>query len=122
VGSYAISARTVITSFDPLALAIVQRLAPDQQRAFIAKYSDRRDVDTALGLDCVQAAIPLKTGSRARVEAAHAEALIVAGWQGNTPEDLDRLLDWGADVICTDYPSLALRVLQDKVAVRDVGR
>ncbi len=120
--TYDITRRTVITSFDPIALEIVQWMAPLQQRGLIARYSDRSDVDTAARLGCMQANIPLMTGSRAMVEAAHAEGLIVVGWQGNTPEDLGTLLNWEADIICTDYPSMALSLLQDRTAGEDVGQ
>jgi glycerophosphoryl diester phosphodiesterase len=61
----------------------------------------------------VQADIPLTTGSRDQVRAAHAEGLRVTGWPGNTIEQLQTLVDWAVEGITTDFPGIALPFLRE---------
>ena len=105
--------RVTITSFEPEALEIVRRLAPDVPRAYIGAYDTPAFLETAVRLECAQADIPLKTGSAEVVREAKSRGLRVVGWQGNTPEDLTALIGWDVDGITSDYPSLALRHVRD---------
>ncbi len=43
----------------------------------------------------------------AHIEEAHALGLSVQPWTVNAPADMDRLLAWGVDGLCTDRPDLA---------------
>ena len=104
--------RVTITSFEPEALEIVRRLAPDVPRAYIGAYDTPAFLETAVRLECAQADIPLKTGAAEVVREAKFRGLRVVGWQGNTPEDLTALIGWDVDGITSDYPSLALRHLR----------
>ncbi|MGH2530796.1 MAG: glycerophosphodiester phosphodiesterase [Thermomicrobiales bacterium] len=106
-----IAERTTVSSFDSVALEIVQRLAPEQARGFISRYDDMSYLETAVRLGCTWAEIPIKTGSAEIVRAAKERGLRVVGWQGNSEEDIDTLLAWDVDVICTDYPSIAMAYL-----------
>ena len=115
---YDIAGRAAVTSFDPVALEAVARLAPKQRRGFIARFETRDDVDTALRLGATQCAIPLKTGSVERVREAHDAGLQVTGWQGNARDDIRTLLAWGVDAITSDYPTLARSVLREAGALR----
>lgn len=47
--------------------------------------------------------------TRADIEEAHRLGLRVIPWTVNDPEEMTRLLTWGADGICTDRPDLAPR-------------
>jgi len=105
--------RVTITSFEPEALEIVRRLAPDVPRAYIGAYDTPAFLETAVRLECAQADIPLRTGSAEVVREAKSRGLRVVGWQGNTPEDLTALIGWDVDGITSDYPSLALRHVRD---------
>jgi glycerophosphoryl diester phosphodiesterase len=116
---YGIGERTTVSSFDPVALEIVWRLAQRQRRGFIAEFAGPADLETAFRLRCAQVDVPLKTGSPAVVAAAHAQGLTVTGWQGNTVDDLRTLLAWGVDQITSDYPSLAMAVLREAGALDD---
>jgi glycerophosphoryl diester phosphodiesterase len=114
---YDIADRVTVTSFDPVALEAVARLAPQQRRGFIARFETGDNLATALRLGATRCAIPIKTGSRERVQEAQAAGMRVTGWQGNTPEDIETLLAWGVDCITSDYPSLALAVLREAWAL-----
>lgn len=113
IDRYDLAQRATVTSFDPAALEAVARLAPEQRRGFIAKFETADDVATAVRLGASRCAIPLKTGSLARVHEAHAAGMDVTGWQGNTREDVTALLAWGVDCITSDYPTLARSVLRE---------
>jgi len=110
---YDLAARATVTSFDPVALEAVARLAPDQRRGFIGKFDSGADLATAVRVGARHCAIPIKTGSPARVREAHAAGMEVTGWQGNSPEAIATLLDWEVDAITSDYPTMALAVLRE---------
>jgi len=112
--------KVTVTSFDPVALEIVRRLAPDVPRAYIGRYDTPDYLDTALSLGCRQADIPLRSGSAQTVAQARAAGLRVVGWLGNDEDDLAALLLWEVDAITTDYPSRILTVLTSRgVATND---
>ena len=113
-----LAARATVTSFDPVALEAVARLAPEQRRGFIAKFEAADDLATALRVGATHCAIPIKTGSHQRVQEAHAAGMRVTGWQGNTREDIHTLVAWGVDAITSDYPTLARSVLREVGALR----
>lgn len=110
---YDLGARATVTSFDPVALEAVARLAPGQRRGFIAKFESAADLATAIRVGARHCAVPLKTGSPERVREAHAAGMEVTGWQGNSPQDVKTLVDWGVDAITSDYPTMALAVLRE---------
>ena len=111
IGRYNIAERTEISSFDPVALEIVRRIAPELPRAYIGRYDTPDFLATARSLGCAGACIPHKTSTRATVDEAHAAGLHVTGWLGDTQRELRLLLDWGVESITSDYPSVALKVL-----------
>lgn len=100
-----------VTSSEVSALEIVGRLAPRLARGYIAQFDEEEHLQTAVRLGCQQIDMPLRTGSADMVETAHVNGMRVTGWLGNTPEEIQTLVDWGVDAILSDYPSLAKRVL-----------
>lgn len=113
IARFGLADRVTVTSFDPEALRIVRRLAPELPRGFIGAYDTPAFLETALALECVQADIPLASGSAERVAEAHAHGLRVIGWPGNTPEQLATLLEWGVEGTTTDMPGVALPYLRE---------
>jgi glycerophosphoryl diester phosphodiesterase len=111
VDHYAIGTRVTFTSFDSLALENVRRLAPDVPRGFIGAFDTPSFLETALRLECRQADMPVAKASAGEVRRAHEHGLHVVGWQGNTPQDIETLLEWGVDGITSDYPTRALAYL-----------
>lgn len=104
---FGVRERVVVSSFEADALAAMAAVDPQQPLAYIGAYDSPAWVERALALGCVGACIPLKTGTRAVVELAHAAGLWVTGWLGNTESDLERLLAWDVDSITSDFPSRA---------------
>lgn len=71
--------RIVFSSFDPVALEIIQHYAPDQHRAYIGTWDTPDFFDTARTLGCTQADIPFRTGTVEAVNRAHDEGLFGGG-------------------------------------------
>jgi glycerophosphoryl diester phosphodiesterase len=114
IGRYAIADRVEVASFDPTALEIVRRIAPELPRAYIGRYDTPEFLATALALGCAGACIPHKTSTRATVDEAHTAGLHVTGWLGDTQRELRLLLDWGVESITSDFPSVALGFLRSQ--------
>ena len=106
--------RITLSSFDAHALEIMRRIAPDVPRGYIGAYDTPSLLEKAVELGCVQADIPLTTGSKAAVMEAHRRGLRVTGWPGNSLEQLQILVDWGVEAITTDYPNIAVSFLRER--------
>jgi glycerophosphoryl diester phosphodiesterase len=114
IEQYDLPSRVVVTSFDPHALEIMRGIAPALRRAFISHYDLPEQLETAVRLGCYRACIPLHYSNKATVQAAHRAGLTVTGWQGDSIEMLEALLDWDVDAITSNRPSLALDFLQKR--------
>ncbi|CAA9256349.1 MAG: Glycerophosphoryl diester phosphodiesterase [uncultured Chloroflexi bacterium] len=110
---YAVAETVAVTSFDPVALEIMRRIAPALPRAFIGAFDTPAFLETALRLECRQADVQLSRGSAEVVRQAQSHGLRVVGWQGNTTENLAALIEWGVDGITSDYPTQALAYLRE---------
>lgn len=109
----ALARQSIVTSFDPLAVQIIQQLAPEQNRAFIGRHDDPDIVATALRLGCTQANLhQFRKTSAGLVAKAHAAGLRVGGGPCDTVEELQRAIEWGMDSVTSDEPSALLRHLQ----------
>jgi glycerophosphoryl diester phosphodiesterase len=103
--------RATITSFDPVAVEIVATLAPGQRRGLIGNWDEPRFLETALRLGCIQADMHQPSSSAETVREAQEHGLIVSGWPCNEPEELELLLGWGVDQICSDRPTWLIEAL-----------
>jgi glycerophosphoryl diester phosphodiesterase len=52
--------------------------------------------------------------TQSAVQDAHANGLRVIPWTVNEATDIERLIDWRADGICTDRPDIARSVMQER--------
>lgn len=107
--------QSIVTSFDPLAIEIVQRLAPEQARAYIGRPDDHDIVATSLRLGCSQANLHQYRSTAAQlVQELHDAGLRVGGGPCDTTEDLDVALAWGMDTVTSDHPTLLLEHLRSR--------
>jgi glycerophosphoryl diester phosphodiesterase len=106
-----IAHRAILTSFDPVALEIVQHLAPDQRRGLIGNWDTPDFFEIARRTGCMQADIRMTTASADVVAQAKEAGLRTIGWPCNTPEALDTLIEWGVDALTTDVPSTMVQAL-----------
>lgn len=101
--------RATITSFDPVALEIVQRAFPYQRRGYIGAWDRHEFLETALRLGCAQGDANHATSSSEMIAAAQDAGLAMVGWPCNSREVFDLLLaGWGVDAITTDQPTMIL--------------
>lgn len=103
--------RVAITSFDLVALEIVQRLAPDLRIGLIGDWDTRAFIDDALRLGAFQGDARHATSSPEIVVAAQAAGLRMIGWPCNTAADLEKLTAWDLDAVTSDNPALILSLL-----------
>lgn len=111
IDDHGIGDRVTVTSFDPVALEIVQRLAPDQSRGYIGKWDTPEFLDTALRLGCAQADMNVTTSAADTVAAARDAGLRTIGWPCNDEATLETLRSWHVDAITTDEPTRIRKLL-----------
>lgn len=95
----------VLTSFDPTALEIAQRLAPDQPRGLIGDWDDPSMFDTAERLAVDSASIHNTTATPEIVGRARDAGYRTVSWPTNDEEAVRRALTCGYAWACTDAPS-----------------
>lgn len=109
--------RLAIRSFDWRGLAYLRRVHPQIPLAWLTDLDQGMhtpaDVARASRGCPFQATwAPLhRTLDQAMLAEAHALGLRVVPWTVNDIEDMERLIDWGVDGICTDRPDLVRSIL-----------
>lgn len=97
--------RVTITSFEPAALEIVQRLAPGQSRALIGAGDSPAFLETAQRLGCDQIDVRRATSSKDLIDAARDLGMRSVVWPCNDDDDFARVRTWKPDMITTDRPA-----------------
>ena len=108
------SVAATISSFDPVAIGIVARVASDLRRALIGDWDTPPFMDTAARSGCVQADMHLPSATAGAVQAAQAAGMATTAWPCNDDEALDRALALGFDQICTDRPTWLVAELRGR--------
>lgn len=104
--------QTLVTSFDPVPLEIVQRLSSDQARSFIGRFDDPHILDTCRRLGCTQGNIhQFRQHPAGIVDELHDAGLTVGGGPCPTVDDLDAAIALNMDAVTTDFPSTLLEHL-----------
>lgn len=126
--------RVTVQSFDWRTLALVGQLAPQLPRAYLTTARTLKDSRWTAGLDAGSfASVPqmvkaASAGSTAAVtwspahadltpaaiKEAHRLGLTVLPWTVNQRADMQRLMDWGADGIITDYPDMLRDLMRER--------
>jgi glycerophosphoryl diester phosphodiesterase len=115
--------RVVVRAFDWRALDHLRRVAPAVPRAYLTSpttaaqamlwWGDTPDRHAGSVPATIAAASQApgtiwapahRSLTPALVAEAHAAGLSVMPWTVNEPADMARLIGWGVDAICTDYP------------------
>lgn len=97
--------QVTITSFDPVVLETVQRLAPAQSRGLIGNGDSKMFFEAAQRLGCDQIDVRLSTSSAELMNAARKAGLRTAAWSCNSDEELSTACAWQPDMLTTDNPS-----------------
>jgi glycerophosphoryl diester phosphodiesterase len=98
--------RATVTSFDPLLLAEVRRVAPEIPLGLVADRVRPDPVQTAVALGAWMVALDWRLCSEKRIAAGHAAGLHVSAWTVNKPDIARMLGDRGLDSLITDVPTL----------------
>jgi glycerophosphoryl diester phosphodiesterase len=102
----AVLARTVISSFEPVALERVARLAPAWPRWLNSSTFDAATIATALDLGCRGLSVHWRTIDPASIGRAHAAGLDVAAWTVRRRATFDRLARLGVVAVCVEAAAL----------------
>lgn len=97
--------RATVTSFDPLLLAEVARVARDIPLGFVADRVRPDPVQTALDLGAWMVALDARLCTEKRINAAHAAGLHVSAWTVNKVDVAVTLRGRGLDSLITDLPT-----------------
>ena len=103
-----------IIGFDPYALSIAQREAPEIKRHLIGDWNDEHFLKEAHELEVVQIEAHHPTADRALVARAREEGFSIGAWQTNTIEDLESVLELDPDVLSSDNPTFIRQQLADR--------
>jgi len=126
--------RVTIQSFDWRTLALVGKLAPQLPRAYLTTPRTLKDNRWTAGIDAagfvsvpqmVRAASANAPGpviwspafadlTPEVIREAHKLGLKVLPWTVNQRADMQRLMDWGADGIITDYPDILRDLMRER--------
>ena len=103
--------RATVTSFDPLLLAEVGRVARDIPLGLVADRVRPDPVRAAVELGAWMVALDARLCTEKRIGAAHAAGLHVSAWTVNKTDVATTLRDRGLDSLITDVPTMMVRAL-----------
>jgi len=103
-----------IIGFDPYALSIAQREAPEIKRHLIGDWNAEHFLEDARRLEVVQIEAHHPTADRALVARAREEGFSIGAWQTNTVEDLESVLELDPDVLSSDNPTFIRQLLAER--------
>lgn len=109
------SETATITSFDPYALELAQKHAPEIKRGMIGDWSDSTLWYLARLFHVSRACINLGTATPELVQRARDEGYLTVGWPCNDEHAVRTVLSCGFDAICTDAPTIFAPLLGKKI-------
>ena len=128
------ASRVTIQSFDWRTLTLVGKLAPQLPRAYLTTPRTLKDSRWTDGFDAASfASVPQMVRAASAnapgpviwspafadltpevIREAHKLGLKVLPWTVNQRADMQRLMDWGADGIITDYPDILRDLMRER--------
>ncbi|RME01898.1 MAG: glycerophosphodiester phosphodiesterase [Deltaproteobacteria bacterium] len=110
--------QVIVSSFNPIVLARIQRLNPALERALLLHPDQTRQRYARFWYPFVDRPHTLHPEftwlSRAFLDRAHRGERQVNVWTVNEASDLLRMLEWGVDGIITNHPARLLRLIEDR--------
>lgn len=112
-------ARSTIMAFNPDVVAVIRALVPGQRTALLVsarhvRQADARPedaIDWAAAAGATDAGLEYTLVNETVVRAARAAGLLLGVWTVNEERAMRRLVDLGVDVLTSDRPDVAKRVL-----------
>lgn len=106
-----------ISSFDPHAIDIVRRLAPEMRRTLNGAWRAEGLRDRAIAAGCSQVDFDYTKTGQEHVDWARANGMSIVGWPCYTMDDLEVLSAFGLDAVGSDYPGLISIACLDPTAL-----
>jgi glycerophosphoryl diester phosphodiesterase len=114
-----LAGRTAVMAFNPEVLARVRALAPGQRTTLLvgqthvaaARAAPRETVEWASAMGVTDLGLDWRIVEPDVVRAARAAGLAIGVWTVNDEPTMRRMLDLGVDIITTDRPDLARRLV-----------
>ncbi len=105
--------RVVVSSFNPLALAVARSISPELRTAVLTgvAFDLASNLAAAVAGANEECHVPVDLLEPGFVQIAHDAARRVVAWTVNDPEMVLRCAAWGVDGVITDDPRMALSVL-----------
>lgn len=100
-----LASQVTITSFDSLAVELVQSIRPTIRHGWIGDWDTREFLERSIELGCTQVDAHMPTADHSIVAEGKALGWRVVVWPCNTPEALELALTYEPDFICTDEPT-----------------
>jgi len=104
-------ADVVVTSGDTDRIRTVKELCPAIAVEHIYGDPPPDAIERALSAGAGRVSVNIHHITHEYVRAAHENGLLVIAWPPNTEEEVKRALSFGVDMICSDYPDVALRAV-----------
>ena len=105
--------RVVVSSFNPIALAILRERAPNVVTGVLtpSAFDLRTNLAAVLEGGHAESHVPFEILEESFVAEVHANDRRVMAWTGNDAGEIRRCRDWGVDGVITDDPRAALAAL-----------
>jgi glycerophosphoryl diester phosphodiesterase len=104
---------TTVQSFDPRALEAVHRIDPQISTSLIVDNTGGLQTNLArLGFTPAIYSPQFALLDRRQTDAAHALGIRVIPWTVNDVDDMRKLIGMGVDGLITDYPDIAMNLLE----------
>ncbi|MEH7158918.1 Ig-like domain-containing protein [Neobacillus drentensis] len=108
--------KVIIQSSDAESLKYIHSQYPNLPLIQLGSYTNRMDLPE-ISKYAIGVGPELTTVNKTFIEKAHSNGLIVHCWTVNNQADMEKMIDWGADGIFTNYVGLAVNVkLADRTA------
>lgn len=114
VREYRMEKRVVLSSFNHHSVAILEALAPDIERAILYHYPIAEPTAEAKIRKASGLHPNFELLTKEFVQKAQEEGYVLRPYTINEPEDLTRMIEYGVDVIITDWPERAFSLLNKK--------
>jgi glycerophosphoryl diester phosphodiesterase len=117
-----VASRTRVRSFDHRCVRVLRDLEPRLSTAvLIAETAPVAPADLARQAGAEMYCPSYDFLDESLVREVHAAGVRVLPWTVNDPEEWNRLLDWGVDGICTDFPDRLAALLSARGIMVDGG-
>lgn len=103
----------VITCGDTTRLREVRALCEQVQVEHIFGAPPPDAIERALSVQASRVSVNIRHITQEYVDQAHRHGLLVIAWPPNTEDEVRVALSFHVDMICSDFPDLAMRVVRD---------